>query len=77
MWIKFFPSHGDVTSIERVEEERRILEERERNILNAIEGGVESREELGKALFGEKLSSFTNLLILESHLVKLRKDGKL
>ncbi|MBO8180993.1 MAG: MBL fold metallo-hydrolase [Archaeoglobus sp.] len=74
---KVFPSHGDVTSIERVEEERRVLEERKRKILNAIEVGVKSREELGRALFGEKWSSFTNLLILESHLVKLRKDGKL
>ena len=72
---RVFPSHGDVTSIERVEEERRVLEERERRILKAIERGVKSREELGKALFGEKWSFFTNVLILESHLVKLRREG--
>ena len=72
---RVFPSHGDVTGIERVEEERRVLEERERKILKAIERGVKSREELGKVLFREKWSSFTNVLILESHLAKLRREG--
>ena len=70
-----FPSHGDVTSIERVEKERRVLEERERKILKAIERGIKSREGLGRALFGEKWSFFTNVLILESHLLKLGREG--
>jgi glyoxylase-like metal-dependent hydrolase (beta-lactamase superfamily II) len=74
---RVYPSHGDVTGIERILEERKVLEERERKIIEEAEKGAKSREEFGRALFGEKWLFFINLLILESHLLKLQKEGKL
>ncbi len=70
------PSHGSPTTPERIETEREILEQREKKILEEIEKGIGSREELSKSLFGKRWSFLTNLLIVESHLRKLRKEGK-
>lgn len=71
------PSHGDPATSSRIEKEKEILEQRERIILEEVEKGVNSREELLKTLFGDKWNFLTNLLILESHLIKLEKEGKI
>lgn len=71
------PSHGNPTTPDRIEKEKKILEQRERIILEEVENGVNSREELSKTLFGDKWNFLTNLLILENHLIKLEKEGKI
>lgn len=74
------PSHGDViTEVKKaIRQTREKILEKDRLIINALQSGPKTFEELNRLLFNSpSVQFFPGTPILESHLQKLKNEGKI
>ena len=74
------PSHGDVITNAKkaIQQTREKILEKDRLIINSLQAGPKTFEELDRLLFNTpSVQFFPGTPILESHLQKLKKEGKI
>lgn len=73
------PSHGIVIDdpARAINETRRKLTERDREILRMLDGGKRTFYELNEPVFKGPMKYFPGVVITESHLIKLEREGKI
>ena len=74
------PSHGDVIAEAKkgIQQTREKILERESLIIKALQSGPKTFEELNRLLFNSpSVQFFPGTPILESHLQKLKNEGKI